>query len=178
MMFLVAKLPFPRGSGSHSLKQWAAGAPVIGAAAVSSARPKRPRSEGLSGSGALQLFLWYRRLRPPVLTAKVRESRKELREERLFKSKRRTKYIKRDNPDARNINPFGASEILAHGLRVYQHHAPLRLRELRTVALTHRPFPTTSSPRLSFDSTVHGPVRVSPRYRSENLEAAPARAAS
>src|ERR1035441_7881520 len=55
MMFLVAKLPFPRGSGSHSLKQWAAGAPVIGAAPVSSGRPKRPRSEGLSGSGALQL---------------------------------------------------------------------------------------------------------------------------
>ena len=45
-----------RSSGGISLKQWAAGAPVIGAAAVSSARPKRPRSEGLSGSGALQLF--------------------------------------------------------------------------------------------------------------------------
>ena len=57
MMFLVAKLPLPRGSGSHSPKQWAAGAPVIGAAPVSSGRPKRPRTEGLSGSGALQLFV-------------------------------------------------------------------------------------------------------------------------
>src|SRR5580692_2273928 len=37
-------------------KQWAAGAPVIGAAPVSSGRPKRPRSEGLSDSGALQFF--------------------------------------------------------------------------------------------------------------------------
>src|ERR1700686_3185482 len=40
-------------------KQWAAGAPVIGAAAVSSARPKWPRSEGLSDSGALQLFFCF-----------------------------------------------------------------------------------------------------------------------
>ena len=46
-----------RGSGSHSLKQWAAGAPVIGAAPVPSGRPKRPRVEGLPASGALQLFL-------------------------------------------------------------------------------------------------------------------------
>src|SRR5579862_6731712 len=44
-----------RDHGGHSLKQWAAGAPVIGAAPVSSGKPKRPRSEGLSGSGALQL---------------------------------------------------------------------------------------------------------------------------
>src|SRR6202023_849578 len=46
-----------RDHGGISLKQWAAGAPVIGAAAVSSGKPKRPRSEGLSGSGALHLFL-------------------------------------------------------------------------------------------------------------------------
>ena len=46
-----------RDHGGISLKQWAAGAPVIGAAPVSSGKPKRPRSEGLSGSGALQLFL-------------------------------------------------------------------------------------------------------------------------
>jgi hypothetical protein len=56
MMFPVAKLPFPRGSGSDSPKQWAAGAPVIGAAPVSSGRPKRPRADGLPASGALQLF--------------------------------------------------------------------------------------------------------------------------
>src|ERR1700722_10664746 len=46
-----------RDHGGISLKQWAAGAPVIGAAPVSSGRPKRPRPEGLSGSGALQLFI-------------------------------------------------------------------------------------------------------------------------
>jgi hypothetical protein len=46
-----------RDHGGISLKQWAAGAPVIGAAPVSSGKQKRPRSEGLSGSGALQLFL-------------------------------------------------------------------------------------------------------------------------
>ncbi len=45
-----------RDHGGISLKQWAAGAPVIGAAAVSSAKPKRPRSDGLPGSGAPQLF--------------------------------------------------------------------------------------------------------------------------
>ena len=57
MMFPGAKLPFPRGSGSHSLEQWAAGAPVIGAAPVSAGKPNWPRSDGLPGSGAPQLFL-------------------------------------------------------------------------------------------------------------------------
>jgi hypothetical protein len=46
-----------RDHGGHSLKQWAAGAPVIGAAPVSSGKPKRPRVEGLPASGALQLKL-------------------------------------------------------------------------------------------------------------------------
>ena len=46
-----------RDHGGISLKQWAAGAPVIGAAPVSSGKPKRPRVEGLPASGALQLFL-------------------------------------------------------------------------------------------------------------------------
>src|ERR1700735_827333 len=46
-------------------KQWAAGAPVIGAAPVPSGRPKRPRPEGLSGSGALRIFLFpWNRLQP------------------------------------------------------------------------------------------------------------------
>src|SRR5580698_7078883 len=42
-------------------KQWAAGAPVIGAAPVPSGRPKRPWPEGLSGGGALQLFFERRK---------------------------------------------------------------------------------------------------------------------
>src|ERR1700689_1444689 len=42
-------------------KQWAAGAPVIGAAPVPSGRPKRPRPEGLSGSGALRIFFSFRK---------------------------------------------------------------------------------------------------------------------
>jgi hypothetical protein len=67
-----------RDHGGISLKQWAAGAPVIGAAPVGPVaqthgyliggqvdqrgcvprhgRPKRPRVEGLPASGALQLF--------------------------------------------------------------------------------------------------------------------------
>ena len=44
-----------RDHGGHSLKQWAAGAPVIGAAPVSAGKPNWPRSDGLPGSGALQL---------------------------------------------------------------------------------------------------------------------------
>src|ERR1017187_7250935 len=64
-----------RDHGGISLKQWAAGAPVIGAAPVPSGRPKRPRPEGLSGSGALQL-LWRRRLRPPVFIRKVKRKPK------------------------------------------------------------------------------------------------------
>jgi hypothetical protein len=40
-------------------KQWAAGAPVIGAAPVPSGRPKRPWPEGLSGSGALRIFFVF-----------------------------------------------------------------------------------------------------------------------
>src|SRR5579863_8745928 len=38
-------------------EQWAAGAPVIGAAPVSAGRPNWPRSEGLPGNGDLQFSL-------------------------------------------------------------------------------------------------------------------------
>src|SRR3984885_10987604 len=44
-----------RDHGGISLKQWAAGAPVIGAAPVSAGKPNWPRVEGLPASGALQL---------------------------------------------------------------------------------------------------------------------------
>ncbi len=77
MMFLVAKLPFPRGSGSHSLKQWAAGAPVIGAAPVSSGKPKRPRVEGLPASGALQLFLIEKEKRNEERTRETKTKHKQ-----------------------------------------------------------------------------------------------------
>src|ERR1700733_6662940 len=51
-------------------KQWAAGAPVIGAAPVPSGRPKRPRLEGLSGSGALRIFFSYRKAAKATMAAK------------------------------------------------------------------------------------------------------------
>jgi hypothetical protein len=63
-----------RDHGGISLKQWAAGAPVIGAAPVSSGKPKRPRSEGLSGSGALRpIFRDAGDLRSPALPLKGNE---------------------------------------------------------------------------------------------------------
>src|ERR1700677_3120749 len=50
MTYLVAKPYSPRGSGrGECIKQWAAGAPVIGAVPVSSRRPKRPWPEGYQG---------------------------------------------------------------------------------------------------------------------------------
>src|ERR1700691_6071401 len=49
----------PISGRGECIKQWAAGAPVIGAAPVPSGRPKRPRPEGLSGSGALRIFLYF-----------------------------------------------------------------------------------------------------------------------
>jgi hypothetical protein len=66
-----------RDHGGISLKQWAAGAPVIGAAPVSSGKPKRPRVEGLPASGALQLKVLSRSKPGRDLRGRVPKERNE-----------------------------------------------------------------------------------------------------
>src|ERR1700734_662303 len=69
-------------------KQWAAGAPVIGAAPVPSGRPKRPRPEGLSGSGALRIFFGETRLQVAFLSDRKERDRATMAAKNTLKYKR------------------------------------------------------------------------------------------